>query len=235
MQVKSIIDAYPGNLNAAEAACEELADTDDTTPSPTLSTSTVRRGKKAQEGDILKSLEQKVHESGEVLKCLSQSQPINECTAFANYVHDSLLSMNKRKFKKVRSAINRVLTQAMDENSEDEDEVQTRSNMQPIVPPIHSGRPVTTTAFPSPSPSEMYQPPPHMWRHRPPPASVWASATQEYVEQYNQQPLQPRQEQTVMTSHPSEFQHTVHQQNSVSAVLGPAAQVLDQSNDLSEL
>ncbi|KAG0715041.1 hypothetical protein GWK47_012847 [Chionoecetes opilio] len=40
----------------------------------------------------------------------------------------------------------------------------------------------------SPSPSEQYQPMPAMWKHQPPPSSVWNSQTPEYMERYFQQP-----------------------------------------------
>ncbi|KAK6190990.1 hypothetical protein SNE40_002742 [Patella caerulea] len=178
---------------------------------------------KAWDEDILQSLQKRVQQSGELLKSLSQPQPINECTAFANYVHDSLLAMNKRKFKKVRWAINKVLTQAMDEDSENEDKSRSFSNVRSNIPP--PGRPVTTTAYVSPSRSEMY-----MWRHNSPQASVWTSATKEYLGKYIQQPLQPhqqpplQQELNMMAPHPPEFQEPV--------VLGPVSRVLKQSHDL---
>lgn len=254
LQVKAVIDAHPGNLSAAEAACEALTDTDvSRAPSPTRSISSVLGDKKAQEEDILQSLQRRVHQSGELLKSISQpqSQPINEYTAFANYVRDSLLTMSKRKFRKVRSAINKALTQAMEEDSENEQESQTLPSELPHMPP--PVRPVKTPAYTSPSPSEMYQPPPHMWRHKPPQASVWASATKDYLEQYMQQPLQPQQQPTEQyiqqplqnQQHPTlqheqnmpPYQQEFQQQSSdsFSAVLGPASQVLNQNHNLSDL
>ena len=185
--MKDVIDAHPGNLDAAEAACEELVDTDARTSSDSRSKRPVRKDKKGQEEDILQSLQKSVHQSGELLQSLSlpQPQPISENTAFANYVRDSLLTMNKRKFKKARSAINKVLTQAMEEDSETEEDMPTIPRVIPSTSP--SVRPSMTQAYPNPSTSEKYQPPPHMWRNKPPQASVWASATQDYVEQYMQQ------------------------------------------------
>ena len=262
LQVKAVIDAHRGNLNAAEAACEDLADTDadNSTPFQARSNRSVLNDKKFKEEDILQSLQKRINQSGELLKCISQSepQPINECSAFANYVRDSLLTMSRHKFKKVRSAINKVLTNAMEEDSENESEPQTlqiKPNYMP--PPI---RPPKTPSYVSQSSSEMYRPPPHMWRHKPPHASVWASATKEYMEQYRQQPLQTQQqqlqmqqqpvhmhqqplqtqdqrslqqEQNVMPTYTAEFR----QQNSdaLSSVLGPAAQVLDQNQNLTDL
>ncbi|KAK6173226.1 hypothetical protein SNE40_016715 [Patella caerulea] len=64
--VKVVTEVHPGNLIAAEAACEELADTDahDRTPSPTLSSSTVRMDKKARDEDILQSLPKECNNPG---------------------------------------------------------------------------------------------------------------------------------------------------------------------------
>ena len=238
--MKDVIDAHHGNLNAAEAACTDLADYNTRTPSISRSKSKIRRNKKGQEDDILKSLQKSVHQSGAILKSLSlpQSQPINENTAFGNYVRDSLLTMNKRKFRKVRSAINRVLTQAMDEDSENEEE---NPRMLPNTsPPVNT---VITSAHLNPSRSEMYQPPPNMWRHKPPQASVWASATPGYVQRYMQQPVQPQQllplqqEQNMLPQKSPDLQQPAqqHGSGSLSAVLGPVSQVLNQSPSFSDL
>jgi hypothetical protein len=134
------------------------------------------------------NLEKMVNESKEVLNSLRQSQPqpINKCTAFANYVRDS-------KFKKVMPAINKVLTHVMEEGSENEEETQASSKALSCMPPPSFECTVRTTHL-SPSPSELYQPPPHIWRHNPPQSSVWTLATQEYMEQYIHQPLQPHQQ-----------------------------------------
>ena len=124
-------------------------------------------------------------------------------------------------------------------------------------PPI---RPPNTPSYVSQSSSEMYQPPPHMWRHKPPHASVWASATKEYMEQYRQQPLQTQQQQLQMQQQPVHMQQQplqtqdqrslqqeqnvmptytaeFRQQNSdvLSSALGPAAEILDQSHNLTDL
>ena len=59
-------------------------------------------------------------ESGTILKDLSKAhqQPITVRTAFANYVKDSLLTLSKAKYKKARSAINRLLSDLKDEDSD---------------------------------------------------------------------------------------------------------------------
>ena len=58
LQVKAVIDAHRGNLNAAEAACEDLADTDadNSTPFQARSNRSVLNDKKFKEEDILQSL-----------------------------------------------------------------------------------------------------------------------------------------------------------------------------------
>ena len=236
LQVKAVIDAYPGNLVAAEAAFEELVDVEDRAPSSTRSSNTVRKDKRAKEEDILQSLQNKVRQSGELLKCLNQPQPMNERTAFANYVRDSLLTMSKPKFRKARSAINNVLTKAMEDDTEYEEELPTPSDVLHNMPP--PVRQVSASAVLSPSQSEMYQPPPHMWRHKPPQASMWASASPEYVEQYMQQPLQPQQQPPQQQPSQQQEQNILSPQTSMgylSAVLGPASQVLNQSPNISDL
>ena len=99
-----------------------------------------------------------------------------------------------------------------------------------------------------PTASELYQPPPHMWRYKAPEASVHGSATAEYVAQYLQQPMQSQyhqqQEQQLtyqqlMPPPPvAPLQHVVQppateQQltsaSSVSAALTSAEQVLNPS------
>jgi len=53
---------------------------------------------------------------------LPQTQPIvtSSTTLYANYVRDSLLIMSKRKFRKARSRINLILTELMDEETDEE-------------------------------------------------------------------------------------------------------------------
>lgn len=73
--------------------------------------------KKVQKEDILQSMHKSLQQSGDLLKNLSQQKPVSGNTAFANYVRDSLLGMNKKKLRNARLAINKVLTEMMDEYS----------------------------------------------------------------------------------------------------------------------
>ena len=186
--------------------------------------------------ELLSPLQKRVAESGTILKDLSkaQQQPITARTAFANYVKDSLLTMSKAKYKKARSTINRLLSDLMDEDSDDDipsamgaspiPETQQASHSQPL----HPLRPSSTPSFGSfgssaPSTSEQYQPPPHMSRNVPPASSVWGSQTMEYMEQYHQpHPQQPAQQPPQQTQ---QHQRTTTP-TPVYAALGSAAQVL---------
>lgn len=143
----------------------------------------------------------------------------------ANYVRDSLLTMSKATYQKARSPINRLLSDFIDEDSDDGipsamgtpliPATQQHSHIQP--PPLRTS---SAPSFSSSSPSEQFQPPPTMWRHVPPASSVWGSQSTEYMEQYHQQPFQhPHQQMPRRTPTP------------VSAALCAAAQVLmDQSS-----
>ncbi|XP_078322978.1 uncharacterized protein LOC111137035 [Crassostrea virginica] len=61
--VKAVIDAHRGNLHAAEAACEDLADTDadNSTPFQARSNRSVLNDKKFKEEDILQSLQKRIN------------------------------------------------------------------------------------------------------------------------------------------------------------------------------
>jgi len=237
LQVKETIAAHSGDLEAAEAACAELVVDDDSTPSPVPSSSSQGKGKRGQDDDqLLQSLQKRVHESGELLKGVAQPQPITANAAFANYVRDSLVSMSKRKFRKARSRINTILSELIDEESDEEE-----PPIVPTFPAPASVRPSSAPATSTPTASEMYQPPPHMWRHKAPAASVWGSQTTDYVDPYMQQPLQPQyqqqqpQYQRMMPPPPQHgFQPPpqITQQPSsasASAAIGSADQVLNQS------
>ena len=65
LQVKAVIGAHRGNLNAAEAACEDLADTDtdNSTPFQARSNRSALNDKKIQEEDILQSLQKRIVKS----------------------------------------------------------------------------------------------------------------------------------------------------------------------------
>jgi hypothetical protein len=220
----------------------------------TLSSAPSSSRKRPQDPDsaLLESLQKRVSESGIILKNLSkdQQQPITARTTFVNYVKDSLLTMSKAKYKQARSTINRLLSDLMEENSDDD----IPSAMELPIPAIHQAshsqpphplRPSSAPSFSSfgSSASEQYQPPPHMWKNVPPASSVWGSQSTEYMEQYHQQPFQHLHQQMppppplhqIMPHHQQPRQQTQQQQQQqqrtttstpVSAALGAAAQVL---------
>lgn len=236
--MKATIAAHSGDLEVAEAACADIVVDDESTPSTVPSSSSQRKDKRDQDDDqLLQSLQKRVHESGELIKGLAQPQPITATAAFANYVRDSLVSMSKRKFRKARSRINTILSELMDEESDEEGLLRAPTFPAPasvrpsLVPPTYSN---------TPTESEMYQPPPHMWRHKAPAASIWGSQTADYVHQYMQQPPQPQFQhqqpkyQQMMPQHPPQhgFQHQITKQPStvsVSTALGSTGQVVNQS------
>ena len=233
MQVKQTIAAHSGDLEAAEAACAELMVVDDSTPSPVPYSSAQKAAKRRKRGhdddQLLQSLQMRVHESGELLQVLAQPQPITATVAFANYMCDSLLSMSKRKFRKARSRFTAILSELLEEESDEEE--------PPIVHTVPAPASVRTSIAPA-----TYQPPPHMWRHKAPAASVWGSQTTDYVDPYMQQPLQPQYQQQqpqCQQMMPPPPQHwfqlppplTTQQPSSASAsaAFGSADQVLNQS------
>lgn len=249
LQVKATIQQHRGDLDAAETACADLEiGLDELTPTPSSTPSSSRKRPQDPDSALLESLQKRVAESGTILKDLSkaQQQPITARTAFANYVKDSLLTMSKANYKKARSTINRLLSDQMDEDSDDD--IPSAMGATPIPAtqqvshsqPPDKLRPSSAPCFRSfgssaPSTSEQYQPPPHMWRNVPPASSVWGSQSMEYMEQYRQQPFQhPHQQMPPPPVHqmmPQETQQQQEQQRTttptpVSAALGDAAQVL---------
>lgn len=210
LQLKATIEAHAGDLEAAEAACAEVgaAAVELDTPTPT-STSSRKQRRPQEDPDIplLSTLQESVQQSGELLKDLAaQRHPVKPTarSAFANYVKDSLLSMSDKKYKTARWDINKVLSDLMMVDSDEED-----MEIPPMRPTLatpnipQSVQPCSAPAFgaaSSPSPSEQYQPMPAMWKHQPPPSSVWNSQTPEYMERYFQQHTlhqQPQQYQMV--------------------------------------
>ena len=120
-----MIQQHRGDLNAAESACADLEDglvEPTPTPTPSSTSSTSRKRPQDPESALLESLQKRVAESGTILKDLSttQQQPITARTTFANYVRDSLLTMSKAKYKKARSTINRLLSDMVDDDSDDD-------------------------------------------------------------------------------------------------------------------
>ena len=141
--MKAVIQQHRGDLDAAETACAELEiDQDERTPTPSSTSSLSRKRPQDPDSALLESLQKRVAESGAILKDLSkaQQQPITARIAFANYVRDSLLTMSKAKYKKARSTINRLLSDLMDEDSDDD----VPSAMG--APPIPATRTPSTTA-----------------------------------------------------------------------------------------
>ncbi|XP_075338653.1 uncharacterized protein LOC142398502 isoform X3 [Odontesthes bonariensis] len=198
--VKATIQQHRGDLDAAETACAKLeVDLDELTPNPS---STSRKRPKDPDSALLESLQNRIVESGIILKGLAKAeqQPITARTAFANYVRDSVFTMPNAKYKKARLTINRLLYDLMNEDSDDGisntmgapliPATQQPSHLQQ--PALHPSSAPSFGSFgsSSPSPSEQYQPPPHMWRNVPPASSVWGSQSMEDMQQYQQQPFQ---------------------------------------------
>ena len=236
--MKATIQQHRGDLDAAETACADMEiGLDELTPTPSPTPTSSRKRPQDPDSALLESLQKRVAESGTILKDLSkaQQQPITARTAFANYVKDSLLTMSKAKYKKARSTINRLLSDLMDEDSQDDIPSAMGApppSQQPGKPATlnHAPRPSSTPSFGSfgssaPSTSEQYQPPPHMWRNVPPASSGWGSQSMEYMEQYHQpHPQQPAQQT------PQQTQQQQHRRTTtttpVYAALGSTAQVL---------
>ena len=246
--MKATIQKYREDLDTAESVCADLEiGRDEFTPTASPKRSTSCKRPKDPDRALFESLQKRVAESGSILKDLSkaQLQPITSRTSFASYVKDSLLTMSKANFKKARSSINRLLTDLMDEDSDDDDDMPGATGISSIPASqqtthpqkSHQMRSSSASSFSSfsssePSTSEQYQPAPHLWRNVPPASSVWGSQSMEFMEQYHQQPLQ----------HPHQQMPTAHQQiipqqkvqqctttpsdSPVSNVLGYASQVL---------
>ena len=174
-------------------------DLDEITPIPSSTPSSSRKRTRDPDSDVLDSLQQRLAESGTILKELSKAQqhPITARTAFVNYVKDSLLTMSKPKYKKARSSINSLLSELMDEDSDYDipsameappiKRTQQASHSQPPLPqrPI-SAPPFCSFTSSTPSFSEHYQKPPYMSINEPPASSVWGSQSMEYMDQFHQ-------------------------------------------------
>lgn len=221
LQVKSAITAAAGDLDAAEVACAEMQigmEGHTPPPQPPVAVEGKGKGKGKRTPDdedaLLAALHKRVEESGELLKGLKPPvpPPVTERTTFANYVRDSLVTMSKPKFKKARLAMNRILSEVMEDDSDGEEEVPrtTDFSMGCVTMPVRPQSAMSASSSgwhsssshasksPAHSPCQAFQPLPHQWRHQAPPgSSVWASQTQEYVDQYMQQPLQQPVQQPV--------------------------------------
>ncbi|KAJ3597124.1 hypothetical protein NHX12_003524 [Muraenolepis orangiensis] len=126
--VNTTIAAHSGDL---EAACTDIVVDDDGTPSTASSSSSQGKGQRGRDDDqLLRSLQKRVQESGDLLRGLAQPQPITATAAFANYVRDSLVSMPRRKFRKARSRINTILSELMEESDEEVPTFPAPASMQ---------------------------------------------------------------------------------------------------------
>ena len=203
--MKATIQGHRGDLDAAESACADMQiDLDEFTPKPSFMPSSSRKRPRDPDSDVLESLQRRVDESGAILRDLSkaQQQPITARIAFANYVNDSLVTMPK--YKKARSAINRILSELMDEESDDDIPIgleasPIKGTQQASHPqPHHQPRPISAPPFWSfsslaPSFSKHYQKPHNMMMNASQASSVWGSQSNDYMDQFSQQLLKDKQ------------------------------------------
>ena len=145
--MKATIQQHRGDLAAAETACAQMQGEEEQAAAPSTSSSSSRKRQMDVEAEIMESQPKRVAESGSILKDISQSQqqPTTARVAFANYVRDSLMTMSKANYKKVRSSINRVLSQLMEEDSDDDTDdlpsataTVTQRQAAPGPSPVHS-------------------------------------------------------------------------------------------------
>lgn len=223
--MKAIIQEHRGDLDAAETACADMEiGLNEFTDTASSSHPTARKRRQSPDSALLDSLQKRVLESGTILEKISkdqqQQQPITARTAFANYVKDSLLTMPKAKYKRARSTINKLLSNLMDENSDDDiASALIPATHQDTSQPPQPVRPSSTPASFGFFGSEQYQPP-HTWKHAPP---VW-----EYMEQYRQ-PIQTMHQHVPTSRQHSQHHHTTMStpvSTPVSSALGSAGQAL---------
>ncbi|XP_028404673.1 uncharacterized protein LOC114527224 [Dendronephthya gigantea] len=202
--VKETIQLHRGDLNAAESACADMQDVlDEVTPIPSSTAGRSHKRPQDTESDVLETLHKRVAESGTILKDIykAKQQPITARSVFANYVKESLLTMSKSKYKKARSSINRLLSELMDEDSDDEfpsamaaPSIKVNQQEIPSQPP-HDLHPTTSIPFCSfrasaPSFSEHYQKPSNMPINMPLASLVRGSQPMEYMQQFHQRLFQ---------------------------------------------
>ena len=132
-----------------------------------------------------------------------------------------------------RRRINSLLTEYMDD-----DDVDVESPTSPLMH-VRLCQPAHVARVPTPqlsTSSEIFQPPPSMWRQNPPPASVWGSQAPEYMAQYMQQPLHnPFQHQTPFQQQSARDHHQIQPlaprekcSTPLPAAVGNAAKVLNE-------
>ncbi|XP_063963895.1 uncharacterized protein LOC135156183 [Lytechinus pictus] len=256
--VKDTINANSGDLSAAETECalDGMEVTEEEEQAPKSSHNAGRKRKSTKlEDTVLATLQERLQESGQQMIQLQQAmRPQTPAEVFGNYVKGTLLNLSERKFKKARTAISRILEEAMEDSDEEEPPRVTPSRSSSFQP--SSAPPFSS----SPKPAEQWQPAPDLWKStKPPTASIWQSQDCGYVERYrssmtNQIPpppqgptqlshhlpntqLQPHQypqQQHQQHQHPNhqhryQQQHQYHhpkQQQSVSDIIRSAHQVL---------
>ena len=149
----------------------------------------MRKSKRCREDDLLmNTLQKSMQESGEAIKRLAQPQQhVTSTTAFANYVRDSLVSMSKPKFRKARSRINTILSDMMDEESDEDEPACVTVNV--TAPAAVRARSATQRA------PEMYQPSTSMLRPQTPASPMWEPQASDYMELYVQQPVRQQYQQ----------------------------------------
>lgn len=169
--MEAAIAAYNRDLEDAEVTYADIV-VDDGRMSTVPSSSSQHKGKYVHDNNQLpQSPQKRGYESGELLKGVTQPQPTTATAVFANYVHDSLVIMSKRKFRKARSRINTILSELMDEES-DEEEPPNVATILTAASVLQRSIPATNTH----NVSEMYQPQGS--------SSVWDSQTADYMVQY---------------------------------------------------
>ena len=170
---------------------------------------------------MLKALQQRVHESVELLKGLNQTQPITSTSAFANYVRDQHA---QAQFRKAWSRINVIISELMDEDSD------LPEPRRPYLPPLEHEAPILLRRWIC-----IY----HLHNlgtQKGPALSTWVPQAT-YGDQFVQQPVQyqhqqPHNQQMVTPQRGIQSPLHVQMQSSsgyVSAPLGSASQVLHQS------
>ena len=219
LQLKVTIEAHAGDLEAAEAACAEVgpAAMELDTPTPTSS----RKQRRPQEDPdipLLSALQEGVQQSGELLKDLAaQRHPVKPTarSAFANYVKDSLVSMSDKKYKTARRDINKVLSDLMLVDSDEDMEIPPMrpTLATPNIP--QSVRPCSAPAFGAaspPSPSEQYQmlPPPTHTILQPRQHTRQPSSTVSYLQQQEEQQQPPRSSSSSVSCISSTAAATLH-------------------------
>jgi len=135
-------------------------------------------------------------------------------------MRDCLLSMSMRKFRKARSRFTAILSEVLDEDSDDKEPRIVRTVSAPAS--VRGKAPAT------------YQPPCHMWRHKAPAASAWGVETSVHVDPDMQQPqseqmMPPPPQHGFQLPPPVITQQPSFASASASAAIGSADQLPNQS------